>query len=120
MPPFSSLNKRLSAGVRCAATCATCCRAEFKTTVKFETVNQKIDFNGFCLLEKILIYNVCETVDIKHSIVFFLLIQSHCETRAASAALVQKNPDGLDLFVFKILSDHLCRRGGYLNHVVLL
>jgi len=83
-------------------------------------VNQKVYLYGFCLFEKILIYEVCETVDVVNSIVFLLLIQSHGQARTASPALVQKNSNGLNFLVVKIFGDHLGRRWGYFNHIFLL
>lgn len=80
----------------------------------------KIDFDGLGLLKKILIDNELKSIDLENLIRIYLLIQSHGQTGAASAAFVEEDPNGLDLFTFEIFGNLLNRRLRYLEHDTLL
>jgi hypothetical protein len=82
-------------------------RTEIHGAGQTESDIDEIDLDGFYLFQKILLDDVLETVDVKFLIGVFWLIQSQCQRWAASAAGVEENPDGSDLFAFKILSDLL-------------
>jgi hypothetical protein len=70
------------------------------------------------LFDELLVNDVFETIDVKNLIGVFWLVQSQCQRRAASAAGIEKNPDGGDLFAFKVFSNLLgCCRGDF-NHVL--
>jgi len=56
--------------------------------------------------DKLVIPDVIDVISVSR------LIQSHRKGRAASAAFVKKNPDGLNLPVLEIFTDLLLGRGG--------
>jgi hypothetical protein len=54
----------------------------------------KIDLDGFQNLQKILINDILEIINVINIIIFFKLIQSHSQRGASSSRLVQVYPDG--------------------------
>ena len=79
----------------------------------------KIDFNGAGLRHKLFVYDKFKTLYFEVIIAFFRLIQSHGKGRTASAAGVQKNPNGSRLFPLKIVIDLRFRSISQLNHLTL-
>ena len=111
-----SATARAGSGGAAAGTTA----AEIDTAIQLEPVHMKIDFNGLGAIQELLVDNILETAHIKFLVIAGRLIQSHGQAGTTSAALVQKNPDGLDLFALEIGRDLLGGRRGYFKHGVLL
>lgn len=72
----------------------------------------KIDFDRLNFAQKVVVHEKGEPVNFELLVVVSRLIQSQRKGRARSAALVQKNPDGLRLPATEIFRDLLGGRGG--------
>jgi hypothetical protein len=103
-----------------AAARTTGAGAKIHTAIEFETIHMEIDFDGLRFFEKCFVDDIFVTVNLVLLIGIIGLIQSHGQARSASAAFVQENPDGLNLFVAEICGDLLSGRGCNFEHVVLL
>jgi hypothetical protein len=86
--------------------------AEFHTAGELEAHVLKIDLDGLNLVQKKFIHEIGEPVDVEFPIVVARLVQSQRKGWTRSAALVEKNPDGLRLPTPKVLGDLFGRRGG--------
>jgi hypothetical protein len=93
---------------------------KLKTAVQLESIHVKIDFYRFGAIEKIFIDDKLETVYIKLLIRVIGLIQSHGQAGAASAAFIEKNPNGTDFLALKIGRDLFTGRRCYFEHDDLL
>jgi hypothetical protein len=109
-----------AAGPGGSAAGATAAGTEIHGAVDFESVLVKIDLDGLHLLHEAFVDHVGESFDFEHVVSVFRLIQSHGQRGAASASLVEKNPDGRNVFAFEVFGDLLCRRRGYFDHENLL
>jgi len=105
--------RRTAAGTAAAGT-------EVDGTVDLESVLLEIHLDGVHFLHEILVDHVSESLDFIHVIGVFRLIQSHGQRGAASAALVEKDPYGCNVFAFEVLGDLLGCRFSYLDHENLL
>ena len=94
--------------------------AELQTAIQFEPIHMKIDLNGFGALQEIFIDDILIAVHIKFLIRVVGLIQSHGQAGTASAAFVQEDPNGTDLFVLEICRNLFCGCRCYFEHGVLL
>jgi hypothetical protein len=92
--------------------------AEIDARVDSETISHEIHGHGFGLFVKVFVDDELKTVYVENAVGFARLIQSHCQRRSASPALVQKNTDGRNLFVFEIFSNLMMGCRGDLYHVV--
>ena len=84
--------------------------------IQVETHTGKVDFNGAGLFHELFVHAEFQTLDFKVVITVFRLIQSHCKGRAASAAGVQKDPNGGGFFPLEIVIDLRFRSISQLNH----
>jgi hypothetical protein len=109
-----------AAGTRRAAAGTSAAGTEVDGTVDLESVLLKIHLDGLHFLHEIFVDHVGESLDFIHVIGVFRLIQSHGQRRAASAALVEKDPNRGNVFAFEVFGDLLGRRWGNLNHENLL
>lgn len=83
-------------------------------------MDKKIDLDGLGFFEELFVDQILKAINVKFFIIFLRLVQSHCQSGAASAAFVEKDTDRLNLFSIKIGGDLLCSRRGHFQHVVLL
>jgi hypothetical protein len=95
-------------------------RTEIESTIELESVDQEVNLYRFGFFKEILADQVLESVDIENLIVVFWLIQSHCQTGAASAAFVQEDPDRTHFLPIKVCSYLLRSRGCHFQHNTLL
>ena len=102
----------------CATTGAT--GSEIDTTIEFEAVGVEINFYGLGFIQKVRVDNKFKTIDVKRRVRIGKLIQSHGQSGTSSAAFVEENPDGFDLFSFKILVDLVnCRLSNFEHNTLL-
>jgi hypothetical protein len=80
------------------------------SALEFKTIHVEINLDGLRFFKECFVNDVFKAVNLVLLIRIVGLIQSHGQARAASAALVQENPDGLNLFVFKICGNLLSGR----------
>jgi hypothetical protein len=107
-------NNRLSAAALAfLITAAGASRTGIKiqTAIEFEAVHMKINFDGLRFFEKGFVNDILVPVDFVFLVCIIGLIQSHGQAGTASTAFVEKNPDGLHLFVAEIRGDLLSGRG---------
>lgn len=77
-----------------------------------------LDRLGF--LQKILVDNKLETINIERRVRVDRLVQSHGQAGAPSPALVEENPDRLDFFSLEVFGNLLNCRLRDLEHDTLL
>jgi hypothetical protein len=87
--------------------------------VELETIHLEIDLDRLRFFKKCFVDDVFVTVNLILLVRFIGLIQSHGQAGSASAALVQEDPDGLNLFVTEIRGDLLSGRWCNFEHVFL-
>ncbi len=104
----------------CGTACASGTGIEIDAAIELEAVHMEINFDGFCAFQKLFVDDVLVTIYVKLFISVVRLIQSHCQTGAASAAFVQKDPDRTDLLVAKICCDLFSSCRCYFEHDILL
>ena len=109
-----SLTATVSRGA--AASACGIANTKFDAGINLKPVPQKIDLHGLCFFIEIFFHNKLESIDIKDTVVFFRLIQSHGQGRASSTTCVQKDPNRRDLSAFKIFLNLFRRFLSYLNH----
>jgi hypothetical protein len=98
-----------SAAAGCFTRAATVApRPEVNAAIKLETVHVEIDLYRIGALQEFLIDDVRESFDIKLFILIVRLVQSHGQTRAASSAFIEKNPNGPNILILEIFGN-LCR-----------
>ena len=81
-----------------------------------KAVAEKINFDWLCLFIELFIHDKLKTIYIVDIVRIFRLIQSHCQGGAASATLVQKDPNRRHFLAVKILSYLLCSCFCNFNH----
>jgi hypothetical protein len=92
--------------------------AEVDARVDAETISHEIHGHGFGLFVKVLVDDELKSVYVENAVGVARLIQSHCQRRSASPALVQKDADGRNLLVLEIFSNLMMGCRGDLYHVV--
>jgi hypothetical protein len=102
-----------------AAAGTTRAGAKIDAAIEFETVHLEIHLDGLRFFKKCFVDDVFITVNLVLLIRVIGLIQSHGQAGSASAALVQENPDGLNLFVTEICGDLLSSRCCNFEHAFL-
>ena len=107
-----------AATFRAAASTST--GAEVNAAVEFETIHGKIYFDGLYFFQEIFVNDVFETFNVINLIGVFRLIQSHGQSRAASPAFIEKDPDGRDFLALEIFFNLFSCRCRYLDHDILL
>jgi hypothetical protein len=106
---------RLNAAGGISTAAAAAC-LEFETAAQPKSVVYKIHFDRFGFFHEAFIDQELEIVDIEHLVVISWLVQSQCQRRAASTALVEKYADRLHLSTLEILSDLSGRRFSDFHH----
>jgi hypothetical protein len=123
-PPYGNARvTRVSATARAgfgSAATRTTAGVEFDAAIELETVHVKIHLNGLGAVQELFIDDIFKTVHIKLLVQIVGLIQSHGQAWTASAAFVQKNPDGTNIFAFKVGRNLFRRRWGNFEHGILL
>jgi len=104
MPPIRCASALSANLLGTGTTGAVGSSSEIHAGVDLETNLEIIDLDRFCLYQKVIIYQVLKAVYIKHTVVFFQLIQSHSKGWAASTAFIQKDPYRRNLLAFEIFS----------------
>lgn len=102
-------NARISTAAVTSGTAARAATAigvgtELHAGAYLKTIAEKINFNRLCFFIKIFFHDKLNSIDIVNVIRVLRLIQSHCQRGAASAALVQKDPDRRNFLAVKIFS----------------
>ena len=100
-----------------SAGCAS--RGELKTGGDAEPCSGEIHLNGFGAFQKCTVHEIFHSIDLLGGIGLFFFIQGHCQL-STTAALIQKNPDGFYLSVFKKIFNLLLCFFRYTNHGCLL
>ena len=90
------------------ASAATGTRLELHIGIDFEAYLKEIDFNGLRFFEQVFVDEILIPFNVEYRVVIFRFIQNQTQGRAASSALVQENPYGLDFFAFKVFRNLLC------------
>lgn len=118
--PFDVIGQYWSGAAGTLGTAAGASGAEVDARVQFETIHVKIHLNGLCFFQKFRVNDKFKVVNVEGCICVGKLIQSHGQAGAPSAALIEENPDGLDILSFEIFGNLLNCRLRYLEHNTLL
>jgi hypothetical protein len=109
LPFYENRFDLVSAGAGRTATGASTL-SQIDIGVEMETHPGEINFDIFGFFHKLFINNKFMSFNIKCIVCIFGLIQSHGKRRAASAAGVEKNPDGSGFSSLEIIIDlRFCR-----------
>jgi hypothetical protein len=117
-PPQHRIVALFLGAARAVAAAASPARAEIDARIDAETISHEIHGHGFGLFVKVFVDDELKSVCVENAVGVARLIQSHCQRRSASPALVQKDTDGGNLLVFEIFCNLMMGCRGDLYHVV--
>ena len=97
----------LSAGLGIRSAAAAGAWTKFNRRADAKTISEKIHLDGLGFFVKGFFDDELKTVYIEYVVIFFGLIQSHCQRRTASATLVQEYPNRRNVLTLEIFGDLL-------------
>jgi len=118
--PFRKIGQGRSGAAGTLGAAAGATGAEVDAAVQFEAVLLKIHLDRLGFFQKVRVDDEFITVDVKLLVRIGKLIQSHGQAGAPSAAFVEENPDGFDIFTLEIFGNLLNCRLCDLKHDTLL